>query len=307
MVVRTAFRRSAHARLYLFHGDKVFLKGDDPLFTVAEADAFGAQRVEAILLGWAEGGPRLAVVIPEAIAIAEGQVLARSTSAPLPSRRSVAGEQIGALAQARSLSQLAPPPSLLLRLRRAEHDEDRRLSPRLPGLRRRRHFPRTDPVVVMLAIEGDRCLLGRHGAVSACRCIPASPVSSSRARRSRMPSAARRPRRPKSASGAYAITRAEPWPFPSSLMIGCQCRARSPRTSSATRPSSRIAGGSRARKCAAMLADTHPDGLKTPPAMAIAHRLIRAPGRRPCGALPPRPLDCRHGGGPTDDASTSIA
>src|ERR1700737_2607215 len=62
------------ARLYLVHGDKAVLRDGDPLFTVAEADGFGAGRDAAVLLGWTAAGPRLALVVPTDATLDETQV-----------------------------------------------------------------------------------------------------------------------------------------------------------------------------------------------------------------------------------------
>jgi NAD+ diphosphatase len=63
------------------------------------------------------------------------------------------------------------------------------------------HFPRTDPVVIMLVTSGDKCLLGRQKQFPAgmwsCRVLPGS----SRPRKlSRMPYAAKSSRNPESAA-----------------------------------------------------------------------------------------------------------
>ena len=53
------------------------------------------------------------------------------------------------------------------------------------------HFPRTDPVVIMLAVDGERCLLGRSRSLPSRIPGRASPASSSRAKRSRTRCAAK--------------------------------------------------------------------------------------------------------------------
>ena len=65
---------------------------------------------------------------------------------------------------------------------------------------RPQHFPRTDPVVIMLAVDGERCLLGRSPRF-APTCGRASRASSSRAKPSRMRCGARRWKKPESAAG----------------------------------------------------------------------------------------------------------
>ena len=121
---------------------------------------------------------------------------------------------------------LAPPSRLLRALRRA----DRRLAD--GGYRRvcpncnAEHFPRTDPVVIMLAIHGDACLVGRNKHFPAAISIRRSRASSSPGET--IEEAVRRElkeevRHRKSARSHYHAT--QPWPFPSSLMIGCFAEA----------------------------------------------------------------------------------
>ena len=68
------------------------------------------------------------------------------------------------------------------------------------------HFPRTDPVVIMLASDGERCLLGRVAAFRRRPCGHASPASSSRANRSRMRCVGKRARKPASPAAASFIS-----------------------------------------------------------------------------------------------------
>ena len=86
------------------------------------------------------------------------------------------------------------------------------------------HFPRTDPVVIMLVTHGDRCLLGRQkqflpgmysclaGFVEAAETIE---------------DAVRREIFEESGIHCTDVTyyMTQPWPYPSSLMIGCAARA----------------------------------------------------------------------------------
>jgi NAD+ diphosphatase len=81
------------------------------------------------------------------------------------------------------------------------------------------HFPRTDPVVIMLAIRGDRALLGRNrrraGARFSCLAGFVEPGETPE-------EAVRREVREESGvrCGRVRYLAAQPWPFPSSLMIG---------------------------------------------------------------------------------------
>jgi NAD+ diphosphatase len=81
------------------------------------------------------------------------------------------------------------------------------------------HFPRTDPVVIMLAIHGDRALLGRNrrraGARFSCLAGFVEPGET-------LEEAVRREVREEAGirCGRVRYLAGQPWPFPSSLMMG---------------------------------------------------------------------------------------
>ena len=88
------------------------------------------------------------------------------------------------------------------------------------------HFPRTDPVIIMVVADGDRCLLGQSrgrlaaqnrysalaGFVDHAECIEEAVA------REVMEEAGIRVKNVRYHSS-------QPWPFPSSLMIGCHAQA----------------------------------------------------------------------------------
>ena len=81
------------------------------------------------------------------------------------------------------------------------------------------HFPRTDPVVIMLAVHGEKCLLGRQaawpkGMFSALAGFlePGESIEEACARELMEEAALR------AVKVRYHST--QPWPYPSSLMIG---------------------------------------------------------------------------------------
>ena len=82
------------------------------------------------------------------------------------------------------------------------------------------HFPRVDPVVIVLVVRGERCLLGRSGrfgrnlySALAGFVEPGESIEE----------AARREIKEESGIGVGKVTyiASQPWPFPYSLMIGC--------------------------------------------------------------------------------------
>lgn len=139
---------------------------------------------------------------------------------------------------------------------------------------RAQHFPRTDPVVIMLAIRGDQCLLGRQSrfapGVWSCLAGFVEPGES-------MEEAARRETLEEAGilCGHVKYFASQPWPFPSSLMIGCHAEAISDAITVDQTELEDARWFSR-DEAAAMLMRQHPDGLITPPPVAIAHHIIRA-------------------------------
>jgi NAD+ diphosphatase len=136
------------------------------------------------------------------------------------------------------------------------------------------HFPRTDPVVIMLAIDGERCLLGRQARFvpNSWSCLagfiePGESIEEA-ARRETLEEAGIK-------CGRVRYFRSQPWPFPSSLMIGCHAEALTTDII-IDRNELEDARWYGRDEAASMLARTHPQGLITPPPVAIAHHIIRA-------------------------------
>jgi NAD+ diphosphatase len=135
------------------------------------------------------------------------------------------------------------------------------------------HFPRTDPVVIMLATYGDSCLVGRGkqfppGMFSALAGFiePGETIEEA----VRTPASSNNSRR----TGAVQYYATQPWPFPSSLMIGCFAEA--------TSPEIHVDGNELAEafwlerdKARALIGGERVDGLWVPPSIAIAHHLIK--------------------------------
>jgi NAD+ diphosphatase len=136
------------------------------------------------------------------------------------------------------------------------------------------HFPRTDPVAIMLVTDGERCLLGRQPRFPAgmYSCLagfiePGETIEDAVRREIREEAGIR--------VGPVTYLASQPWPFPASLMIGCRGEAL---TTDIVREEEELEDCRwfSLDEARAMLASTHPDGLLAPNPIAIAHHLLKA-------------------------------
>ena len=274
----TAFEQGPQARTYVIAGEMVMLKntvaGLDPLFTVAEARRFEGT-AETVFLGLMHGAPRFAVAL-NARTIAALQAHNDFTIVDL---RSIA---VRGLLDAEHLPPLGEGKALL------NWHERHRFCPNCgaptqpveAGWRRDcpactlQHFPRTDPVAIMLAIDGERCVLGRsHRFQPGMWSCLAGYVEPGEA----IEDAVRRETREEAGilCGRVAYFASQPWPFPTSLMVGCHAEALS-REIVIDRAELDDARWFKREEVALMLARQHPDGFTAPQPVAIAYHIIRA-------------------------------
>ena len=134
------------------------------------------------------------------------------------------------------------------------------------------HFPRTDPVVIMLAVHGDRCMLGRQemwpaGMFSALAGFlePGESIEEACARELEEEAGL------KTLSVSYHST--QPWPYPSSLMIGLSAEVESDEATPDQTELSEVRWFTKAE--ARDLLAGKLEGTFAPGAMAIAHQLIK--------------------------------
>ena len=136
------------------------------------------------------------------------------------------------------------------------------------------HFPRTDPVVIMLAIHGDRCLLGRQ------KIFPPhmySALAGFLEPGESLEEAVRREIQEESGVpvGEVRYHSSQPWPFPASLMIGCHAIALDDKIELPGDELEEAVWFERGLIREALLGK-HRDRVWMPPPHAIAHQLIRS-------------------------------
>jgi NAD+ diphosphatase len=271
---------SAHpcAGIYVVGGEMVMLKAAspacDPLFAPAEARALGRGH-ENVFLGLVDDAPRFGLRLdPQAI-----EPLKTRDDLKVTDLRSIA---VQGLVAAEHLPPLAEAKALLGWHARHSHCPNCGAKTEIvqAGWRRdcptckAEHFPRTDPVVIMLPIAGERCVLGRSPRFAptmwSCLAGFAEPGEA-------IEEAVRREvlEEVGVAVGRVKYFASQPWPFPSSIMIGCHAEVLSD-TIVVDREELEDARWFEREELTAMLRREHPAGLTTPPPVAIAHHIIRS-------------------------------
>ena len=136
------------------------------------------------------------------------------------------------------------------------------------------HFPRTDPVAIMVVHHGTDCLLGRQahfpeGSYSALAgFIEAGESIEEAARREIFEEAGVR-------IGKITYHSSQPWPFPSNLMIGLIGEALD-KTLDVDFEEMEDARWFSREEVISMIHRTHEGGLFTPPDISIAHQMIKS-------------------------------
>jgi NAD+ diphosphatase len=264
------------AGFYVVVGDLLVLKkqgdGFNPLFLLAEAKACGVAR-ETVFLGLLGETPRFGAGLD----LAAVEPLKARDDLKLIDLRSIAVQGIVA---AEHLAPLAEAKAVLGWHARHRYCPNCGAATKLVqgGWRRdcpsckAEHFPRTDPVVIMLAIAGERCVLGRSPrfppTMWSCLAGFAEPGES-------IEEAVRREVLEEVGLTCARVKyfASQPWPFPSSLMIGCHAMAL---TEQIVIDKSEIeeARWFDREELKLMLARKHPQDLSAPPPIAIAHHII---------------------------------
>jgi len=273
-----AMAASDRARCYVTVGERAVLRKRgaefDPLFSPAEAAALGSAR-DTVFLGLMDEAPRFGVGLD---ARALEPLHAREDLKLIDLRTIavqaiVAVEHVPPLAEAKAVlgwharHGFCPNCGAATQLAQGGWRRD------CPSCKAE-HFPRTDPVVIMLAVAGERCVLGRSPrfpkTMWSCLAGFAEPGES-------IEEAVRREVEEEVGLGCARVKyfASQPWPFPSSLMIGCYAEALT-QTIVIDRSEIEEARWFDRDELKLMLANRHPQGLSTPPPIAIAHHIIRA-------------------------------
>jgi NAD+ diphosphatase len=265
------------AGAYVVGGDLIVMKKaqpvNEPSFTVGEARAMAAT-TETVFLGTLDGAGRFGI----GIAQTDAEALKARSDLHVTDLRSIA---VQGLVAPDHLPPIAEAKAVLHWHARHRFCANCGAATQVTqcGWRRdcasckAQHFPRTDPVVIMLAIKGDRCVLGRSArfvpTMWSCLAGFIEPGES-------IEDAVRRETREEAgiATGRVKYFASQPWPFPTSLMIGCYAEALSEEII-VDREELEGARWFDRDEVAAMLMRKHPQGLTAPPGVAIAHHIVR--------------------------------
>ena len=266
------------AGVYVIGGEMVLAKQGgaiaEPMFTFAQAAAL-APATETVFLGTLDGAGRFGIGIDPAAA----ETLKARSDLLVTDLRSIA---IRGLVAQDHLPPIATAKALLHWHARHRFCSNCGAATNLTQCGWRRdcpnckveHFPRTDPVVIMLAVKGERCVLGRSArfAPNMYSCLagfvePGESIVDA-TRRETLEEVGIK-------CGRVSFFASQPWPFPSSLMIGAHAEAISDQIT-VDREELEDARWFDKDEAAAMLIRRHPHGLTAPPPVAIAHHILRA-------------------------------
>ena len=273
-----AYAADPRAMSYVIGWDLIVMKKgepvSDPLFTMAQARAMDGA-AETIFLGLIDGAPRFGVGItqPSAEALKARDGFHVTDLRSIAVQGLVMPDHLPPIAEAKAVLHWHARHRFCPNCGAATHPVSGGWKRDCPQCKTE-HFPRTDPVVIMLAIDGNRCLLGRSPrfvpTMWSCLAGFIEPGES-------IEDAVHRETREEAGitCGRVRYFASQPWPFPTSLMIGCHAEAIT-RDIVVDREELEDARWFDRDEVVSMLRRQHPQGLTTPPPVAIAHHIIRA-------------------------------
>jgi NAD+ diphosphatase len=271
-----ALESDQRSRAYVVHRDSLVVKkegeGSRALLSVEEALKFGANP-GTIFLGLRDGAAIFGMGISS---VAVEKLITRNDVAVselrgMAMQGAVPAEELSAIAMAKSMVNWHQRHGYCANCGQRTAMKEGGWKRESTGCKAE-HFPRTDPVVIMLVTHGDKCLLGRQQrflpGMYSCLAgfVEAAETIEDAVRREVFEEAGIH-----CTDVSYYMT--QPWPYPSSLMIGCAARA-TKEDIVVDRTELEDARWFDRDEARLMITRQHPDGLAGPHPFAIAHHLL---------------------------------